>query len=329
MPEGEDNLTLYLVLAVGAGLLCLGLMQLIGDLRRREDKRVGERLTSFSGSSGPPAHLLRDMVDTQRSIIAKVLGSGGLGGSIRQFLMQADVPWAAHKVVGGLSLLLCVGLLFGITAKYLLKWDISPVGIAMLGAAAGGLPALGLAVKRALRLTRFGEQMPEMFEMLGQTLRAGHSLVTGIQLCGEQLPDPIGKEMARVYQEQSFGAKLEESLTHFADRMGLLDVRMFVTAVLIQRQTGGDLAEVLDKSGQVIRGRLELARQVKALTAEGRISGWVLALLPPIIGLIMYKMNPKYMHNLIYGDAKILLKIGVGMNILGFLAIQKLVRIKY
>lgn len=329
MPESENSYMLYAVLAGGVGLLCLGLMQLVGDLRRREDKRVGERLTSYSGSTGPPAHLLRDMVDIQKSFVARFLGSEGLGASIRQALTQADVPWPAHKVVSGIGLLVCAAALLGIGLRVLLKWDISVMGIAMMAGAAGGLPAVALAVKRSLRLKKFGEQMPAMFELLGQTLRAGHSLITGIQLCGEQLPDPIGKELARVYQEQSFGAKLEDSLAHLADRTGLLDVRMFVTAVLIQRQTGGDLAEVLDKSGEVIRGRLELAMQVKVLTAEGRISGWVLALLPPVIGLIMYKMNPNYMHDLFFGEAKILLKIGLGMNILGFLAIQKLVRIKY
>src|SRR5690606_32625772 len=125
------------------------------------------------------------------------------------------------------------------------------------------------------------------FELMGQALRAGHSLASAIQLVSQQMPDPIGGEFARVFQEQNLGIKVEEALLNMAERVNQMDVKFFVTAVLIQRQTGGDLAEVLDKIGKVIRERVQLLGTVQALTAEGRLSGWVLLALPVAVFFVM------------------------------------------
>jgi len=324
----EANPFMILLLGLGAGMLMLGILQLVSDLRLREEKRVASRLGGFA-SATKPDHIVRDVESVQRSLIGKLLNAGQLGRSLSRFLIQADVPWPAHQVLGGIAVLICSVLAVALLAQAQLRLNISGAQIAMLTGAAAALPLGWISFRRSRRMNKMTLQLPDVFELIGQALRAGHALASGIQLVGEQLPDPAGKEFTRTYQEQNFGVKLEDALANLAERTGLLDVRMFVTAVLIQRQTGGDLAEVLDKSGEVIRDRLKIAGAVKALTAEGRLSGWVLTMLPIFVTVMIYRFNPKYIEDLLFGDAQYLLKIAIFMNVAGFLLIQKIIRIKY
>ena len=181
---------------------------------------------------------------------------------------------------------------------YLLNWSQAlSIGLAL---SALVLPPMAVYIKRKRRLNKFLTQLPDVFELMGQALRAGHSLANAIMLIGQQLPDPAGTEFARVFHEQNLGIKIEEALQNMARRIGLLDVRFFVTAVLIQRQTGGDLAEVLDNIGTVIRERLKLFGMVKALTAEGRLSGWVLLALPVVCLGMELVVNPTYADVLLH-----------------------------
>ena len=135
------------------------------------------------------------------------------------------------------------------------------------------LPWLWLYKKRASRLKKFAGQLPDAMELVARALRAGHSLAAGMHVVAEEMPAPISKEFGRVYEEQNLGIPLEEALKGMCDRVPNLDLRFFVTSVAIQRQTGGDLAEILDRIGHVIRERFKILGQVKALTAEGRLSG--------------------------------------------------------
>jgi len=171
--------------------------------------------------------------------------------------------------------------------------------------------------------------LPDVFEMMGQALRAGHSLAGAIQLIYEQMPAPIATEFAQVYHEQNLGVKVEEALQSMADRVDSLDVRFFVTAVMIQRQTGGDLAEVLDNISGVIRERIELAGLVRGLTAEGRLSGWVLFALPGIVFLGSFYLNPEYAKVLLEDPrGQIMLMIAAGMQLMGIAMIRWIVNIK-
>ena len=172
-------------------------------------------------------------------------------------------------------------------------------------------------------------QLPDVFELISQALRAGHSLASGIQLIGKQLPDPVGTEFARIFHEQNLGIKLDESLGNFADRTNQLDIRFFVTAVLIQRQTGGDLAEILDKIGAVIRDRIKIMGQVQALTAEGRMSGWVLSILPFFVFLLAWTLNPDYAGILLKEkQGQYMLGTAIFFQVIGMLIIKKIVNIK-
>jgi tight adherence protein B len=164
---------------------------------------------------------------------------------------------------------------------------------------------------------------------MGQALRAGHSLAGATQLVYEQMPPPIATEFAQVYHEQNLGIKIEDALQAMADRVDSLDVRFFVTAVMIQRQTGGDLAEVLDNISGVIRERIELAGLVRGLTAEGRLSGWVLFSLPAVVFLASMYLNPNYANVLLEEPkGQMMLMLAGGMQLMGIAMIRWIVNIK-
>src|SRR5205823_3459480 len=148
--------------------------------------------------------------------------------------------------------------------------------------------------RRFSRLKKFASQLPDALELVARALRAGHSLAAGMHVVAEEMPSPIADEFGRVYEEQNLGIAIEESLESMCGRVPNLDLRFFVTSVAIQRQTGGDLAEILDKIGYVIRERYRILGQVKALTAEGRLSGIVLIALPFVLFLVMLHVQPTY-----------------------------------
>jgi tight adherence protein B len=191
------------------------------------------------------------------------------------------------------------------------------------------LPLAWLNMRRGRRMKRLTNQLPDVFEIMSQALRAGHSLASALAVVHEQLPDPVGTEFGRVFHEQNLGIKIEDALLAMADRVDSLDVRFFVTAVLIQRQTGGDLAEVLDNIGSVIRDRLELLGMVQALTAEGRLSGYVLFALPTVVFAAVMLLNRNYADELLNEPSgKILLMVAFGMQLMGLAMIRWIVNIK-
>jgi tight adherence protein B len=178
-------------------------------------------------------------------------------------------------------------------------------------------------------MAAFGRQLPEALELISRALRAGHSLASGISLVAEEMNDPIRYEFERVYESQNLGRALEESLEELTDRVPNLDLRFFVTAIILQRQTGGDLAEILDKIGHLIRERFKIFGQIQALTGEGRLSGVVLLALPPVLFVVMYRLNPDYAMVLFTDPmGQKMLAVAVIMQFLGALVIKKIIDIK-
>ncbi len=193
----------------------------------------------------------------------------------------------------------------------------------------GLLPIVWLFLKRRSRLKKFGQQLPEALDLIARALRAGHSLASGFQLVAKEMPQPIGHEFHRCYEEQNLGIPLDEALDSMTERVPNLDLRFFATAVILQRQTGGDLAEILDKISHLIRERFKIWGQIQALTGEGRLSGIVLLALPPVLFLVMYRMNPSYVM-MLFEDSlgQKMLALAVVMQIIGALVIRKIVNIK-
>jgi tight adherence protein B len=225
------------------------------------------------------------------------------------------------------------------------------VGISALLAAAGGTlswlltsnifvaPAAGLIFflipwawlwnKRRVRLKKFAGQLSDALELVARALRAGHSLAAGMHVVAEEMPSPIADEFNRVYEEQNLGIPLEDALKALCERVPNLDLRFFVTSVLVQRQTGGDLAEILDKIGYVVRERYRILGQVKALTAEGRLSGIILIALPFGLFLMMLHIKPDYVEKLWTHPLGIKMSIAALIaQILGAIVIKKIVDIK-
>lgn len=198
------------------------------------------------------------------------------------------------------------------------------IGLCMMS-----VPYLWLLNKRRLRLKKFAEQLPDALELVARALRAGHSLGMGMHVVAEEMPSPIAEEFGRVYDEQNLGIALDESMRTMCDRVPNLDLRFFVTSVIIQRQTGGDLAEILDKIGYVIRERYRILGQVKALTAEGRLSGIVLIALPFVLFLMMLHIKYDYVK-MLWEDptGRKMSVFALVMQVLGALMIKKIVDIK-
>jgi tight adherence protein B len=208
---------------------------------------------------------------------------------VQQLLEQAALEWTVQTY---LMLVTGMGLSFGLSI-YLATGG-ALYGLAA-GVAGGALPYFWVRFKRTRRLKAFEERFPEAIDQLGRGLRAGYPFSAGIKMVADESREPIATEFRRIFEEQRFGIPLEDTLTALADRVPLADVRIFVTALLIQREVGGNLVEILDNLAGIIRQRFTLQRQVQVLTAEGRISAYVLGALPIGTGLVFFLMNPEYM----------------------------------
>jgi tight adherence protein B len=238
-------------------------------------------------------------------------------------LAQANVSITASQFLAATLGLSAVGALI-IFALGL------PLFFAPLAAAAlGSLPFGFVFISRKRRIAAFARQLPAALELIGRALRSGHSLAAAINLVGDEMAQPIAGEFARCYEEQNLGIPLEEALEGMTERVPNLDLRFFATAVILQRQTGGDLAEILDKIGHLVRERFQIYGQIQALTGEGRLSGIVLLALPPVLFVVMYRLNPDYMMVLFTDEiGKLLLTGAVFMQLLGALVIKKIINIK-
>ena len=205
---------------------------------------------------------------------------------------------------------------------------------ASLAAAAGALaafvPVNVVKYKRTLRIRKFEEQFPEALDLLGRAMRAGHAFTTGIEMVGSEMPDPIGPEFRTLYDQQNYGMPLPDALKLFAERIPLLDARFFVTAVLIQRESGGNLSEVLDNLARVIRERFRVKRQIRVISAHGRITGWILVGVPPALGLVLFTINAETRELLLYNPlGQRMIIAAIGLEIIGAMIIRKIINVEY
>lgn len=203
--------------------------------------------------------------------------------------------------------------------------------LAIVGAAllAGYLPLLRLSHARDGRMARFERQLPEALDMMSRAMRAGHAFPTALKLVADEVAAPLGEEFKTAFDEVNFGVSMGDALNNLAQRVPSMDLQYFVVAVLIQRESGGNLTELLGSIAQIIRDRHKLAGQVRVLSAEGRISAWVLGLLPFGAGAFMFMVNPETMGVLIYDPVgRQLSMAALGMMAFGVLAIRKIVRIR-
>ncbi len=260
-------------------------------------------------------------------------GISGLAGMLHRFsrrftnlgalFQQADSPIKPETFF-----LITIGVaLMGMALAFIARAPLPLVPLA--GIVTGVMPLGWLLWRRRARFNKFAKQLPDALELVARALRAGHSLASGLHVVVEELPAPISTEFAMVHEEQNLGVPIENALKSMLKRMPNLDLKFFVTAVAIQRQTGGDLAEILDKIGHIIRERFKILGQVQALTGEGRISGVVLMALPIVLFFVVWHMNPPYVMLLFTDElGRKMIAAAAVLQVLGAITIKKIINIK-
>jgi tight adherence protein B len=320
-------LNLIIIAAItftGVTLIVLGLALL---MRNKPQNRIEDRLGLMTGKANPAAKknslkesVLAHPLDDSPGILERFIQRFG---DVNKVFEQADTSLTIFKL-----LLISMGMaLFGGILAIAIR--IVPLLVPLVAVIMGCLPLIWVLMRRKRRLKRFAAQLPEAMEMLARTLRSGQSLGFGISLVANEMGQPISGEFGHVFEEQNLGIPVEQSLKELAERIPNLDLKFFVTAVILQRQTGGDLAEILDKIGSLIRDRFRIWGQVQALTGEGRLSGVVLLVLPLVLFLAVYQLNPDYIKVLFTDPMGTkMLAAAVFMQILGALVIRKIVNIR-
>ncbi len=244
----------------------------------------------------------------------------------KKLIQQAGMTWSP----GGLLLMMAGGAMGAMILSVLLPPMIPRTeASAALAVLLASLPYLFLRRKRTRRLAAFEEQFPEALDFLARSMRAGHAFTISLRMASEDLPDPLGMEFRTLFNEQNLGAPLETALTNLGNRVPLLDVRFFQSAVVLQKQTGGNLGEILTRLGHLIRERFQLKGQVKAASAHGRVTALVLTVLPAATAVLMMLAAPSYLMSMVHDpDGKKLIAGSIVGQIVGQLLIRKIIRIK-
>jgi tight adherence protein B len=242
---------------------------------------------------------------------------------IRKLLTQADLTWT----VGGLLLAVVACGSFSSYGVYL-RTGAAPLSL-LLGAVAASLPVVFVLRKRTQRFEKFEQHLPDALDVIVGALRAGHSLISALSIVARETPEPIKREFRLCFDEQNFGVEFRVALLNLVERVPIQDLRIVVTAILIQKESGGNLAEVLEKVASVVRERYRLKRKIQTHTAQGRLTGWILSALPLVLAIAMYLINPGHMSLLWTRPEGIkMLYASVGMTCIGGLIIRSIIRIR-
>jgi tight adherence protein B len=292
-----------------------------------ERSKLLSRLGTKSGGGAAKAVQLErpeERLSNVRAVQAMLSRATGVSGPLDRLVTQSGL-----KITVGT--LVMASVLAAVLGYALVKWLTYYTYLGLAAAPLFGMiPYLIVRYARTKRLEMFEEQFPEAIALIARALRAGHAFPTGLQMVADEIPAPVGAEFKLVYDRQSFGMSINAALKGMGERVPILDARFFVTAVLTQRETGGNLSEVLDNLATVIRERFKVKRQVRVVTAHGRITGWILAALPPVLAVVLCFVSPEHMKTMITDPLGIkMLAIGGTMQAIGTVIIRKLVNIRY
>ena len=317
-------MTVFLIAAAGGVCIATLIYAVATAIRNPDESVMHERLDMLAGKKAQAgvdeSSVLTKPLDDVPNVLEEFVSNFF---NLRRMLDQADIDMKTEKflaICGGMAL---GGLLIAVVTKlHVALYVILPLMLAPL-------PLLWVAFKRKKRMKQFTKQLPEALDMIGRALRAGHSLGAGFQMVSTEIPEPLGTEFGRVYEEQNLGIGLEESLRSMCARVPSLDLRFFSTAVILQRTTGGDLAEILEKISHIIRERFKIFGQIQALTGEGRLSGTVLLAMPPVLMIVMMFLNYDYVMLLFNTEIGNKMLAGAGfMQLVGAFVIKKIINIK-
>ena len=322
-------MTLLLILVFSGIFIVLVLLLVAGGANvSKETKRTMTNLqsvlaASHTASRDTVVNLRRDELLSAIPWMNRWLLKIELAPYLREVLYQADLKWTA-------SVLILMSSLCFLVPAYLIYLRSGSLVFSLLIGLLLGLAPFGFVMhKRSRRFARFEEDLPEALDLMVSGLRAGNSLVSALRLVALESPDPIGTEFRICFDEQNYGLDLRTAMENLVARVPLQDLRIIVTAILIQKESGGNLAEVLDKASYLIRERFRLKRQVRVHTAQGRLTGWILTLLPVVLGIALYLISPETISVLWTRPIGVkLLYTSAGMTIAGALIIRKIVNME-
>ncbi len=291
--------------------------------RRRLQARIDELAAPAGAAPEPGGSILREQARGPLARLDRVLAASRRGTAWARWIEQSGTRASPSAVALAALAAAAAGAVLG---ELVLRAPLAPVAGALAGAA---VPLAVVHQRRAKRLRRFEAQFPEALDLVARALRAGHAFASGLKMVADELDEPAGPEFRKTFDEQNFGLPLNEALSNLAARVPLMDVRFFATAVMIQRETGGNLAEILENLAQVVRERFKILRQVRVYTAHGRLTGFVLLALPPALAVALLFINPDHMA-LLFRErlGRLLLGGAVALQVVGYLWIRRVVRIE-
>lgn len=291
--------------------------------RRRLQQRLSDALLYTKHADDEEVRLARQELMSEIPGLSRVLMRMQLATRLRRMLDQADLHITVSRL---LMLSLMAGMLAAVAVSMV---SISQLLMVVAGLVAAALPFLRIAYKRKKRLNAFLGQLPDALELMSRALQAGHAFAESLHMISTEMPEPVATEFRKTYEEQNLGLSLKLALENLSERVPLLDLRLCVTAIMIQRETGGNLAEILEKVAHTIRERFRILEDLNTLTTSSRMSSWILCGLPVFVAVVVSVMNPDYMsvlwrdprgHNLLWAAGF--------MQITGMLIIRKILKIK-
>lgn len=291
------------------------------DARRK--RQVASMLQTASGEPVVTvANLLKEIDPDKPTGLKAIVGQLHFSRHAQEMIQQAGLTWTASRLISAMGLMTIPGAGLGLMIA-------GPTGCVAGALGFATLPYLFVRKKRAKRLDQLEEQFPESLDFLARSMRAGHAFSISLEMVGEELPDPLGQEFRTLFNEQNLGAPLDVALRNFTERVPLLDCRFFTSSVMLQKQTGGNLSEILSRLAYVIRERFRLKGQVKAASAHGRMTATILTLLPVATMLGLLAVAPGYLQGMAADpDGKKMIAAAVIAQILGNFFIKKIIKIK-
>jgi tight adherence protein B len=314
---------LFLLTFLVVGVLFFGIWALTGGDAGQE--QIRKRMSAVHkaerrGNVSQNLELVRDEMLSSVPMLHRLLLQWSWASKLQDFLMQAGMKTKPGKI-------LLVSAVLGLGAYVIAGFFIHtyllsiPIGLFFVA-----LPILIVSWKRKRRLDQFEERFPEALDLLGRAVRAGHAFTTGLEMIAKECAEPLAGEFRTTFEEQNFGLPLRDALLNFSERVPMIDVKFFVTALLIQKETGGNLAEILDGLARVIRDRFRIYREVKVKTAHGRLTAGILIALPIFVGIALSVINPDYMK-VLFEDARgpYILSIAASMQVIGSIILWKII----
>jgi tight adherence protein B len=260
------------------------------------------------------------------NLLERLAAGLNLTQTLENTLLQSGLNWPVNQLLGGMGIAALAGIILGWWLNLFVFWPLSSL---LFGAALGALPYAYVRFKRQRRLTAFEEQFPEALDFLARSMRAGHAFSVSLEMLGAESPEPLGQEFRTLFNEQNLGAPMEVAFENMLRRFPLVDVRFFASSVMLQKQTGGNLSEILLRLAYVIRERVRLKGQVRAISAHGRLTAGILTAMPIVMMMALLFVAPGYLQGMARDpDGKYMILAAIASQFLGYYFIRKIIRIK-